>query len=233
MDETTPRPFINSHAEPALDTTGTGPWLAGLRDPGAHQPVQPRAPRYALSPVRRGARGRAELESFVAGAFRDKHGAEICTFMPELLALRGSAGQLLGVAGIRAACEEPLFLEQYLDRPVEMVLSTALRKAVARGQIAEIGNLASAGCRQARYLVSMLPRHLMERGHTWVVFTATSLVRDILASVGATLIELAPADPARLAGGAGQWGAYYRGDPRVMASFLPTALHLSTARRRH
>lgn len=233
MDETNPGSTPDNRGALPLVTTDTGPWIARIPDLAGHTPVQPRVPRYALSPLRRGARGRAELEAFVARTFRDKHGAEISTFFPELLALHGPAGQLLGVAGIRAAMEESLFLEQYLDRPVEQVLSAQLREPVSRMQIAEIGNLASTGCRQARYLVSMLPRHLMERGHCWVVFTATSLVRDILASVGAMLIELAPADPLRLEGGAGQWGAYYRQDPRVMAGFLPTALHLSTRQRRH
>jgi hypothetical protein len=181
--------------------------------------------------VGRGDRGRAELENFVGKAFRDKHGADVHSFMPELLGLHNPVGRLQGVVGIRAAAAEPLFLEQYLDGPVEQVLSAHLSEPVARRQIVEIGNLASAGCRQARYLVSMLPSFLLERGHTWVVFTATSLVRGILESVGGALVELATADPARLAPGADQWGAYYRTDPRVMAGYLPTSLHLSASRR--
>ena len=40
------------------------------------------------------------------------------------------------------------------------------------------------------------PGILLDHGYTWVVFTATSVVRDILTSVGANLVELAPADGA-------------------------------------
>ena len=65
---------------------------------------------------------------------------------------------------------------------------------MARGEIVEVGNLAGGSCRSARHLVSLLPRFLLDHGYTWVVFTATSVVRDILTSVGASLVELAPAD---------------------------------------
>lgn len=223
--------FRTDTPDPGLMAPELEPWIARIPDLAPPATVPPRSPRYALSPVGRGGRGRAELENFVADAFRHKHGADVHAFMPELLGLRNPAGRLQGVVGVRAAAAERLFLEQYLDGPVEQVLSAQLSEPVGREQIAEIGNLASAGCRQAQYLVSMLPAFLMERGHTWVVFTATSLVRGILESVGGALVELAPADPARLGRGADQWGAYYRTDPRVMAGYLPTSLDLSAARR--
>jgi hypothetical protein len=103
---------------------------------------------------------------------------------------------------------------------------------VSRGDIVEVGNLAGGSCRSARHLVSLLPGYLLDHGFTWVVFTATSVVRDILTSVGASLMELAPADGARLAGGSAAWGRYYQNDPRVMAGHLNSGLDLS-ARRRH
>jgi hypothetical protein len=220
---------------PSADTYATGQDSGhDLGQDLGHESVEPgraRTPRFSLSLVDRGASDRAELERFVASAFRAKHGAAVNTFLPNLLGLRSSQGQLQSVAGFRAAAEDALFLEQYLDGPVEQVLSGHLRQPVRRDEIAEIGNLASTGCRQARYLVSLLPNYLLDRGHTWVVFTATSLVRGILESVGAALIELAPADPARLAGGQSEWGAYYRTDPRVMAGYLPTSTRLSSGRR--
>ena len=71
--------------------------------------------------------------------------------------------------------------------PVEQDLSAQVGAPVARGQIVEVGNLAGGSCRYARHLVSLLPRFLLDHGYTWVVFTATSVVRDILTSVGASL----------------------------------------------
>lgn len=188
---------------------------------------------FALQQVPRGAPVRGELEDFVAAAFKDKHGAQIGSFMPDLLGMRNTNGELRAVAGYRIAQQERLFLEQYLDQPVEVMLEAKLNRPVERRQIIEIGNLASNGCRQARHLVSLLPRYLIDRGYTWVVFTGTSLVRNVLESVGAELIELAVADSARVTSGNDAWGAYYRNDPRVMAGYLPDGLHLSPRHRVH
>lgn len=186
---------------------------------------------FALQQVPQGAPVRGELESFVATAFRDQHGARIGSFMPDLLGMRNATGELRAVAGYRTAQQERLFLEQYLDQPVEAVLTAKLARQIERTQIIEIGNLASNGCRQARHLVSLLPRYLLDRGYTWVVFTATDLVRNVLESVGAELVELAVADHSRITIGNDVWGAYYRNDPRVMAGYLPDGLHLSPRHR--
>jgi Thermostable hemolysin len=190
------------------------------------------APLFSLSPIAPASPCREAAEGFIASAFLDKHGARVREFLPELVGLQSRAGDLRAVAGYRSAGTGALFLEQYLAHPVEQDLSAQVGTAISRDQIAEVGNLAGGSCRYARHLVSLLPRFLFDHGYTWVVFTATSVVRDILTSVGATLVELAPADASRLAGGADAWGRYYQNDPRVMAAYLPTGLHLSS-RRRH
>jgi hypothetical protein len=190
-------------------------------------------PLFRLNPIAPTSPSRASAEGFIAGAFLDKHGARVREFLPELVGLHSRTGDLRAVAGYRSAGAGPLFLEQYLAGPVEADLSGQLGVPVARSQIVEVGNLAGGSCRYARHLVSLLPTFLLDRGYTWVVFTATSVVRDILTSVGASLLELAPADARRLAGGAEAWGRYYEHDPRVMAGYLPTGIHLSSRRRHH
>jgi hypothetical protein len=60
----------------------------------------------------------------------------------------------------------------------------------------------------------------------WVVFTATRVVRGMLAAFDAPLVELAPAAEACVAGGIDEWGRYYTTDPRVCAGYLPHARHL-------
>jgi hypothetical protein len=194
-----------------------------------HTPTSP----FSLQQAPRGAALRNELESFIAHAFRDKHGAQIHSFMPELLGMHNAGGELRAVAGCRPARQEQLFLEQYLDLPVEALLAAKTGRPVERHQIIEIGNLASNGCRQARHLVSLLPRYLLNRGYTWAIFTATDIVRGVLQSVGAELIELAVADRAKVHTGDDSWGSYYRNDPRVMAGYLPDGLYLSPRHRVH
>jgi len=190
----------------------------------------PRKSRFPLQPIPAGA-PRATAERFIAAAYLDKHGAHLSEFLPDLVGVQSPGGDLRAVAGYRSAATGSLFLEQYLTGSVEQNLSARLGAPVPRGQVAEVGNLAGGGCRYVRHLVSQLPQFLLDRGHTWVVFTATSLVRDILDSVGASLIELAVADGRRIAGGPSPWGQYYRRDPRVMAGYLPTGTSLSGRRR--
>ena len=84
----------------------------------------------------------------------------------------------------------------------------------------EVGNLAGASCRAAVRMVSQLPAYLIEQRYRWIVFTATSALRGILASLGAPLLELAAADRGRVAGASDDWGSYYETDPRVYAGFL-------------
>ncbi len=172
-----------------------------------------------LSSMERTSPGRRAAEQFVQEAYGRKHGAQVSSFMPTLLALnRGS--HLCGVVGYRLADQEALYLEQYLDQPIEIELATRLGTTVSRQQIAEIGNFAGSSCRTGRYLLTLLPRHLAEHGLTWVVFTATSLIRDILQSVAAPVVEVCHADSQRVVPG-DAWGDYYTMDPRVMAGYLP------------
>lgn len=178
------------------------------------------------------AAGRAELEGFVGAAFARRHGATIHAFMPTLLALRGDDGRLCGVAGFRCAAQQPLFLEHYFDEPIERVLSNAVGSPIGRQQIVEAGNLAGTSCRAACRLVFELPQILLDRGHQWLVFTATDAIRKLLDAYDAPVIELAAAVAARVAGLGDDWGRYYANDPRVLAAHLPASVQLRRGRRR-
>ncbi len=169
---------------------------------------------------------RAELEAFVGAAFKRGHDATVTSFMPTLLSFRDRAGDLRGVVGLRAATPQPLYLEQYLEKPVETAIAAATGHPVRREQVVEVGNLAGANCRAAMRMVALLPGYLLSRDYRWIVFTATSTVRGILEGFGAPLVELARADGARVAGSPDRWGRYYEKDPRVLAGYLPTSLRI-------
>jgi hypothetical protein len=189
-----------------------------------------------LQPVRAGETGRDELEAYVQERFAAKHGAAVRTFMPTLVSFRDRQGDLRGVAGLRGAAESRLYLEQYLDRPIERVLTECLcsqpvdrggSRQVRRDEIVEVGNLAGASCRAAVRMVAQLPVYLMSRRYSWIVFTATSSLRQILEGFGAPLIELGRADPTSVAATPDAWGRYYETDPRVFAGYLPDADRLA------
>ena len=166
---------------------------------------------------------RAEFEQFVMRAFEREHDAVVRTFMPLLVGCRDRERGLRSVVGLRPATGQALYLERYLDRPVDEVISVMSGQDVRRDRVVEIGNLAGRNCRASVRLVASLPGLLLSMRFDWVVFTATSTVRGILETLGAPLFELAPAGEACAAGGIDRWGRYYSSDPRVCAGYLPLA----------
>jgi hypothetical protein len=178
---------------------------------------------------------RQELERFIRATFAASHGAQVSSFLPTLLALQ-DAGRIRSVAGFRPATHEALFLERYLDRPIEEVLAARMRaqrpdailsrQPIVRSEIVEVGNLAGTHCRAAFRLVLALPQLLLSRGYRWIVFTGTRTVRGLLNAYGTPLIELGPAHGACVNGMADDWGRYYEADPRVMAGYLPEGVGL-------
>jgi hypothetical protein len=166
---------------------------------------------------------RPELERFVVSAFEREHDAVVRTFMPMLVGCRDRERRLRSVVGLRATGTVPLFLERYLDRPAEDLIAAKTGRTVRRDGIVEVGNLAGLNCRAAMRLVASLPGLLLSLRFEWVVFTATTTVRQMLAVLGAPVAELARAGEACAAGGIDRWGHYYRNDPRVCAGWLPYA----------
>jgi hypothetical protein len=75
-------------------------------------------------------------------------------------------------------------------------------------------------------MVAQIPAYLLSRRYAWIVFTATSALRGILARFDAPLVELARADGLRVAGTHDEWGRYYETDPRVYAGCLRDAERL-------
>lgn len=176
-----------------------------------------------LAEVGSDAPARPELEAFVREKFQRGHGATVSTFMPTLLSFRDASGDLRGVIGLRAAAPAPLYLEQYLEQPIESAIAAATGQRVQRREVVEVGNLAGANCRAAMRMVAALPSYLLSHDYQWIVFTATNAVRGILQGFGAPLVELAQADGSRVADGSDRWGSYYEKDPRVLAGYLPAS----------
>ncbi len=167
---------------------------------------------------------RAELEGFLRSRYRAIHGAEIANFFPVLLALRDADGRLQGVAGYRPAAGHRLFLEQYLERPVDQILSDRLGWPVRRADLAEIGNFAALGCRRGERLVELLIEFLDRQGHLWAAFTGTRTIRLMMKHMGIPLHELAMARRQQLRRSAENWGNYYGADPRVVLAAVPAVV---------
>jgi len=74
--------------------------------------------------------GRGAVEDYIRGVYARRFGARLDRFPPQLVSLNAPEG-IVAAAGYRSALEQPLFLERYLDRPVEQMLAAARRRARA------------------------------------------------------------------------------------------------------
>ena len=167
--------------------------------------------------VAAGAAGRDELELFVRDIFMRQHGAEVRHFLPYLMGLRNE-GTLCAVLGFGPAGAGEMFLEQYLEQPMEQVLAAALQRPVLRQGVMEVGNLAVSSAGGARSLITALTAYLRGAGHEWAVFTSGRGLQNSFSRMGIDLYALAPALPERLRDGAAHWGRYYDQHPLVCAA---------------
>jgi len=163
---------------------------------------------------------RPEVEGFIARRFREMHAAHISEFMPELIALSDSGGRILAAVGIRSAADAALFLEHYLETPVERAIENSAERVRPRPQrerIVEIGNLASIDRRASRKLFGMLAGLLSARHFDWAVFTGCTSLHRMFKSLGIETIELGRALQSQLPADQQTWGSYYEDSPRVVA----------------
>ena len=172
---------------------------------------------------------RAILEDFISERYLATYGATLSQFMPRLFALNSTIDpaqhMLIGALGVRPATQT-LFLERYLDHPIETMIGKTLGTSVNRHQIVEVGHFAGApasiGAKgradagTARAMITLLTSALFHEGFRWVVFTGTVGLRNAFSRLKLNPIDLGPADPTRLAENElHQWGSYYEGMPRV------------------
>lgn len=169
-----------------------------------------------LAPPAPGAR-RAALEAFIGERFAEHYQARIRHFMPCLLGLHAADGQVQGVVGLRSAQRRTLFLERYLDQPIEQRLAWHTGRTVPREEIVEVGNLAAFGAASARLLIVALTDLLVAQGFRWVVFTGTPMVLNSFQRLALSPLSLGPADPLRMGDELADWGSYYASRPQLLA----------------
>lgn len=170
------------------------------------------------STVNIGDPARAEVEAFIHAVFKRAYDAEITLFMPHLVALRDRDGILMAAFGWKKAVDGPLFLEQYLDEPIESLISRRLDKHITRDQITKIGNLAVANPRNAGVLIAHVIQHSLDIGIEWCVATAHHSLQNGLIKGGRDVFPLFPADKSRLPlEEQAKWGSYYHHQPQVIA----------------
>lgn len=167
---------------------------------------------------------RLRVEAYIEATYAEAFSSRIRAHYPTLMSVQDARGEIHAAVGFRLAGAGPLFLERYLDEPIETVLADAIDAQVARAGVAEIGNLASGSAGASLFLFMALARHLNHLGCDHAVATATRQLRRTFGRVGFPTQRLTTADPTRLGAEAQDWGGYYERDPEVLAGAIAPAL---------
>ncbi len=161
---------------------------------------------------------RAEIEQFIRDIFQLACGARVRFFLPVLMSLRDLDGKLIAACGIRSAGTERLYMENYMDKPIEQVLSERAGSPIKRSDIVEIGNYSVAEMGTSRLLVNAIFNQLHATSKQWAVFTAIQLVQNALIKQNIFPRILCNADIKCLPPEEQhEWGSYYEQNPQVMA----------------
>jgi len=157
---------------------------------------------------------RPEVETFIANIYADAYDAAIKVQYGSLMSVRDDAGRIVAALGFRSAGHGPLFLEQYLPAPIEIILG------VPRHQIVEIGNLASSGGGASSFLFAALSAYLHHNGFKQAVVTGTDALEKRLRKMGLKPVRHAQANLCDLdtpTTGDSEWGRYYDTCPHVLS----------------
>ena len=133
--------------------------------------------RFSLQSV--GGLQRQAAERYIGARFAARHSARIAHFLPHLITL-GRADNYCAAVGFATATSGPLFAETYLNAPVKRLIAQATGENVARGDILEIGNLASTWKGSSLLLFVFLAEVIARLGQRWVLFAATREVEVLL-----------------------------------------------------
>ncbi|MBE5201126.1 thermostable hemolysin [Pectobacterium quasiaquaticum] len=161
-----------------------------------------------------------DISASIRDSYHQIYNASLSHCMPWLLGMYDAGGELRAACGVQTASQGVFYLEQYLDAPVETVLSSRLNLSVSREGIVEVGNFSASDGASARVMYAALCLLLNQYHYSWIVFTGTKKIRNIFHRLNLQPTLLTPASAERLGDAAQEWGEYYLHDPQVMAGEL-------------
>lgn len=181
--------------------------------------------------------GRGSVETFIWKGFKKHYQADIQHFLPNLISI-GPEEKAISALGFRSAARTSLFIEQYLDLPIESYFQNEsyLKYAscfkndfylkdeyIKRHQIAEIGNLYGTNKLMTCQLFVITALALSRAGFIKLVFCATPQVKTTMQALQMTTQFIAKADPERIGSQIDCWGEYYKTSPELLAIDLRQA----------
>ncbi len=157
----------------------------------------------------------AALIALIHDRYAAVHGAIPASDYPTYLTV-GAPDLPQATLGYRLAEAGTLFLEGYLDRPIEVLLTERFGRPVPRARVVELGDHASQRPGATITLWHEAAAALAGQADV-AVAVLTRPLRSMFARLGLELIELAPARIDALGAAGETWGRYYQTDPVVCA----------------
>ncbi len=151
---------------------------------------------------------RRRVEQFIEEKFAKQYQATITQHYPTFMSVRDENDTILAAVGFRFAANSDLFLEQYLDQPIEQALATQQVAPVLRQDIVEMGSLAATTRGASIFLFMTLNAWLKQQGYTTAAVTATHSLQRFFSRLQLDFVHLGSADPQRLPNAGQQWGSY-------------------------
>ncbi len=149
---------------------------------------------------------------YIEKKYNECYNAQISCDYQHLLVVTNGQGEPVAAVGYRTP-DTALFLEQYLNKPAEDVLSAVYKKTIHRSSIVEIGNLVGNDSRAVFFLMQELWSHLHEAQYRHAMLTCTKKLRRRFKHL--PMHQVGIANKQRIANPA-SWGLYYEESPEVM-----------------
>ncbi|MEA1086347.1 thermostable hemolysin [Sphingomonas sp. CD22] len=169
----------------------------------------------------------AAIRTLIQSRYVAVHDARPAVEFPAYLTV-GAPDMPQAVLGYRPAGADALFVERYVDGPIERLLSERLGRPVPRSRIVEIG--AHASHRATATLALWREAAAALDGQADVaVAVLTRGLRSMFARLDLPILILAPAPMAAMGAAADRWGRYYDSDPMLCAGDIAQS-HIRLAR---
>lgn len=169
-----------------------------------------------LRPVARDSLFRNEVENFILNAYKKNFDARLRSFLPNLVA-SSDADDYIGAAfGYSDAADNRLFLETYLDQPIDHMLSKKTNQNIQRKHIVEVGNLAISESTDSVTFLRDIASYLQDLGYEWIVCTATRYLRLLFLRAGTRPLSIGCASMTKVQDDGTDWGSYYATVPEIL-----------------
>lgn len=197
----------------------------------SHTPpgVIPQAPQWNFEPIPLAHPRRVEIEGFIRQCYAETYGAQLQSLAPCLLALPAGE-QLKAAVGLRRASEGRLFVEHYVDAPLERAAMLAAGAEIQRETLVEISSFAAYHPGDARAVIVALTCGLYAMGFRWVTLVATRALRNAFARLGLAPVSLGQAQRSRVLDDGTDWGSYYDTAPELLIGDIDAGMRYLVAR---